>query len=128
MMANQIGGKGSQLDILIRQGATFGPHRVTIKDENSNPINLTGAVFTGQIRKTITSTTVSAEIVTSIIDPINGIIEISIPWNVTKDLPAGETEKDEKSIYFWDYELKDSQDKIVPLFYGTARVFREITR
>ena len=128
MMANQIGGKGSQLDILIRQGATFGPHRITLKDENSNSIVLTGFEFTGQIRKSISSAQVTAVIQTEIIDEQNGIIEISIPWNVTKDIPAGENEKDEKSLYLWDFEMRDPQNKVTPLFYGQVKVFREITR
>ncbi len=47
-------------DISVQQGATF-KMMLTIKDDNEDPIDLSGYVFRGQIRKTYSSEVVEAE-------------------------------------------------------------------
>ena len=38
-----LGYIGERLDLLIRQGATFGPFDVTLANPDKTPVNLTGA-------------------------------------------------------------------------------------
>jgi hypothetical protein len=47
----QIGTKGSELDLLIRQGATFGPNSCTLTNPDNSPVNLTGATIKMQLKK-----------------------------------------------------------------------------
>ena len=126
MAAKSIGTKGNDLEILIRQGATFGPHRVTIRGANNTPIDLTGCKFTGKVKKTVKSSEVVAEIETNIVNATGGIVDFFIQDEMTALIPAGETEKDAASQYVWQYQMEDASGKVIPLFYGTARVFRSL--
>lgn len=126
--ANQLGTKGTQLDLLVRQGGTFGPYTITITDENANPIDITNNTFTGQIRKTAASTTITAAIVSTVINGPMGNVQITIPSTVTSTIICGDSEKDDLSLYVWDFEMMDSLGNIIPLFFGNVQVFREVTR
>ena len=74
MAVPQIGSIGEQLDILIRQGANFGPYSVGLYQDaaKTQPINLTGAQFRAQIRKKALDTAVTIAITCTITDAVNG--------------------------------------------------------
>ena len=128
-MAELIGSKGDELDILIRQGATFGPVVSTLKDENETPINLTGAIIRGQIRKSPNDTVRAAvEYECVITDAVNGVFQWGLSYDKTVTLVAGASENDPQSQYAYDLEIEYSNGRIDPLIYGVAKVFREVTK
>ncbi len=126
----QIGSKGASLDILVRQGATFGPNRCTLTNPNSTPVNLTGAIIRGQIRKSAAdalSTGISA--VVTIVTPGSGIFDWGFAADATATLTADPvSETAPNSLYVYDLELEDSTGRIIPLLYGNVNVFREVTK
>lgn len=125
----ELGTKGAELDLLIRQGATLGPYNMTIKTADGVPIDLTGATFDAQIRRTpdgipLTGVTFSF----TISDPTNGVVDWSLPATASELLQAGDTETDPESVYVWDMEVELTSGRVIPIVYGVARVWREVTK
>lgn len=114
-----IGYKGEQQDLLIRQGATFRP--VLNLTVGGSPMDVTGLVFRSQIRKTFDSPIISASLSVTILDAVNGQIELYIADEVTEAITAGNTESEADSTYVLDnrypfpkmkQDLKYKWDKI----------------
>lgn len=128
-MSLSIGSKGAELDIVIRQGATFGPMTCTLTNPDTTPINLTGSTITGQIRKypdDVTSMGISATIVLT--NPSGGVFTWSFTAASTATLDADpESENSPGSIYQYDLEMTDSSGRVIPLLYGKAKVFRNVS-
>lgn len=126
----QIGTKGAELDLLIRQGATFGPNSSRILNPNGTPVDLTGATIRAQIRKTPNSTlSPGATAVFTITNATNGQFNWEFSASDTTLLTAdasGETAAG--SQYVWDMELQDSTGRVLPLLYGKVSVYREVTK
>lgn len=128
-MTTTIGSKGTQLDLLIRQGATFGPYLITLTNPDNTGVDLTGSTIRAQIRKTPNS--ILSEAVSPIItytDRLNGIFAIEFTDEATATLSAGAKETDPESLYVWDLEMEDATGRVIPLLYGDVRVFREVTK
>jgi len=123
-----IGDIGQNLDLDIRQGATFGPHLVTIRNPDTSPVNITGWMFRGQIRKTAADATIAASFVSEIVSALNGQFRFWISDEATAAIAAGDNIMSAQSQYVYDFEAQDAAGNVVPLFYGAARVFREVTR
>lgn len=124
-----IGNKGEELNLLIRQGATFGPNECTLVNPNGTPMNLTGCTFSAQIRKTPSSPTVLASAVFSITNAAQGQFTWEFSETATATLVADDTsETAEASTYVWDMEMQDNSGNILPLVYGAVNVFREVTK
>ena len=126
----QIGTKGQELDLLIRQGATFGPVSCTLKQDNGAPVNLTGALVRAQIRRAPNNTLSPGAIGTcSIVNAAAGVFQWEFSATQTALLPADITNEDSPaSRYVWDMELEDSLGRVIPLVYGIVKVFREVTK
>ena len=122
-----IGNIGEKLDLLIKQGSTFGPFEVILSDPLGAPINLTGSSIQAQIRKRPSDTLPIASF-DIIIEALNGKFFYSLTDTITGGILAGDTLKDPMSKYFWDMEIHWSNGKIQPLYYGDVTIFREITR
>jgi len=125
----QVGFIGERLDLKVRQGATLGPHVVTLSNPDGTPVNLTGCTIQGQVRKNALD--VGAPVATFdvvYIDRLAGQFSFGISHEDTALIPAGEFQKDEESQYQWDMELLDSQNRMIPLYYGDFENFREVTR
>lgn len=128
-MANPtIGYIGERLDIIIRQGGTFGPHEVTLSNPDGSPVDLTGCLLRGQIRHESADTGVLCVIDFTITAPAAGKFTMGIADETTATLPCGPTVKDSLSVHVWDAELEDTTGRVIPLYYGDAKVFREVTR
>jgi hypothetical protein len=127
-MADVIGYKGEQLDLLIRQGATFGPVKLIFTNPNGTRVNLTETTFRAQVRKLPSSEDIGAEFVCLVTDSSQGELSIEIPAIETEKLSAGITETEIESLYFWDLEGVESGGRVVPYLYGDVKVFREITK
>jgi hypothetical protein len=123
-----IGTKGANLDLLVRQGSTFGPNEITIKDSQGVSKDITGAVIRGQVRKT-PSAGVSATIVSTVTSAIQGKFVWSIPATQTTLLVAdANSETAAASQYVWDMEIEYPDGTIYPLLYGNVNVFREVSK
>lgn len=127
-MATPVIGKiGEKLDLLIRQGATFGPYKVHLATATA-PVDLTGCVIKGSIRKEIADVTPVATLDIVITDAVNGDFTYGLTVAKTVGLAAGATLKDPVGKHFWDMEITWVGGAVDPLFYGDVTVFREITR
>ena len=125
----QIGTKGDRLDILIRQGGTFGPKYGTISKRDGSPEDITGCTFIAEIRKTADATVVAASAVFAITNAPGGEFTFTFEASATKDIaadPEGETEPD--SQYVWDLEMHYADGRVRPLLYGDVAVFREVSK
>jgi len=123
-----LGYIGEKLNLLIRQGATLGPHVVTARNPDTTPVNLTGATIRGQIRKTALNPVITIALTVTMTDAVNGVFEFGLTDEQTAALVAGETQGDPASKYVWDMEMEDSVGRVLPLFYGDVAIFREVTR
>ena len=124
-----IGFYGERLDLRIRQGATFGPVLATMMNpDRVTPVDLTGCVIRGQIRRKALDATVIATLECSITDAINGQYQFGLSETITVALAAGDTPEDPKSQYVWDLEMVDAAGRILPLYFGKVSVLREVTR
>lgn len=129
MTTPSIGTKGANLDIVIRQGATFGPYVTTIKGTDGLPINVTGYTFRGQVRKTADAATAAASLTFTLTDPTNGVVTFVISATATAAITCDpDSELDAASQYVWDCEMEDGSGVVTALLYGTAAVFREVTK
>lgn len=126
----QIGTKGAELDLLIRQGATFGPIKSRALNPNGTPMNLSGATIRAQVRKTATSPIGEACVGSFVItNAADGRFEWSFTDDATSVLVAdNDSELAQASIYVWDMELEDATGRVIPLLYGKVNVFREVTK
>ena len=129
-MAELLGTKGAELDLLIRQGATAGVYSMYVKKADGTPLDLTGATFSAQIRKTPDSAPLAGvAFVFTIEDAVAGAVLWSIPAESTALIPCSEIDENQpESQYVWDMELERADGSIMPLLYGVVKVFREITR
>ncbi len=121
--------KGKELNLTIRQGATFGPIVCTLKDSAGNPVNITGYTVAAQVRKTPFTRRASGFAATCVI--VNGAAgQFSFEFEAedTAKLIVGESENDIDSLYYWDLELIQPDTRVIPVIYGTVKVFREVTK
>lgn len=123
-----LGYIGEKLDLLVRQGATLGPFAVTLTNPDNTPVNLTGATLRAHLRKKALDAVKVAQFDVTITDAAAGKFEFGMIDEATAAIPAGETLKDAASVYVWDMELEDASGRVLPLYYGDCKVFREVTR
>lgn len=125
-----IGTKGQELDLLLRQGASFGPVACRLTNPGGSAMNLTGATIRAQIRKTASDAlSTGAAAVCTITNAINGEFTYEFTVAATTALIADSiSEEAPASIYTWDMEIEDSTGRVTPLVYGKVNVFREVTK
>lgn len=128
MVAPTIGYKGEELNLLVRQGATFGPVNGTLTNPDTSPVDLTGCTLRGQIRRTPSSTGVSAPLDFTITNAALGQFYFKVSAANTTLLAAGDTETDPDSVYTWDMEMQDTAGSVLPMAWGAVNVFREVTK
>lgn len=125
----QLGTKGAELDLLVRQGATLGPFNMQVKTADGQDVDLTGAVFRAEIRRTPESPALAGVTFTfTILSAITGEMQWELDADSSTLLLAGDSESDAESIYTWDMELELSTGRVIPLLYGKVNVFREVTK
>ena len=126
-MAEQIGSKGAELDLLIKQGSTF-EESCVLQNDDLSFVNLTGCTLRAQMRKNSTSA-VAASFSFTITNAAAGAFTFGLTDTQTQALLADmQSEEAYASLYVWDMELLDSSNKVTPLAYGTVKVFREVTK
>ena len=96
---------------------------LSIKDSNSNAINLSGFDVRGQIRASYGSTGVLLDLNPTITSHISGLVSLSIPSNVTNQIPVG--------TFVYDIERFSSgiaTGNSIKLIVGKFIVSPEVTR
>lgn len=130
MTIPSLGTKGAQLDLLVRQGATFGPNSTAVKDGVGAAIDITGATVRAQIRKTPDAVSAVATATCTIVSGAGGVFTWEFSDTETAAMTCSVIDENEpESLYYWDLEIEFSgSGRIVPLLFGDVRVFREITK
>lgn len=105
-------------DISIYQGDTY-VHNVAIQDSSNNPIDISGRVYTGQIRTSPGVSSIVASFTVTVPDPTSGEVQFSLSSSTTSGIPSG--------AYYYDFqELNGSI--VLTLMAGVATVTAEVTK
>jgi hypothetical protein len=105
----------TKANLVIDQGSTFSTD-LTLKDENGDPLVLSGYNANSQMRKWYTSSNATATFTTAI---DNGVITLSLSANQTNSLTAGR--------YVYDVEITDGSS-ISRVVEGIITVTPQVTR
>ena len=89
----------------------------TCKDEDGDPVDLTGFSARAEVRETVSSDEVILDLDPTIPTPANGIIVVEVADTVTAAIPAGS--------YVWGLVLVTDEDKVIPIESGPI-IFRQI--
>lgn len=129
MTALTLGTIGEELNLLIRQGATFGPMQFAMTNlAGGSAVDLTGVTFQAQIRRNPSSKSVVATIACTVTNAVGGLYELGIDEVVTAAIPCADDPESSENKYVWDLEMVDSLGRVIPIYYGTVTMFREVTR
>lgn len=125
----EIINKGKELNLTIRQGATFGPIVCTLKDSTGTPVDITGFTVRSQIRKSpFYRKATGCAATCAIVNGPAGQFSFEFLAADTTLLQVGETEDAPESQYQWDLEIEQPDGRVIPVVYGTVKVFREVTK
>lgn len=89
----------------------------TCKDENGDPVDLTGYSARAEVRPTVSSEEVTLDLAPTIPTPANGIISVSIADEVTAAIEPG--------TYVWGLVLETPAGGVIPIESGPI-IFRQI--
>jgi hypothetical protein len=89
----------------------------TAKDEDGDPVDLTGYTARAEVRPTISSSTITLNLSPTIPTPANGVISINIADEVTALIEPG--------AYVWGLVLVTPAGGVIPIESGPI-VFRQI--
>ena len=106
-------------NITIDQGSDYAL-QLTVK-ENAVAKDITGYGVRGQLRPSITSSTLTASFTGSLVTAASGILKVELTNTTTAAMSPGK--------YYYDVEIYTSNNAIVQrLIQGTATVRAEVTR
>lgn len=117
-------------DISVKQGSTFSM-MLTIKDPTEVPIDLTGYIFRGQIRKTYSDPVVQAVFEFEIQDQITdqGKVLCTLTAQQSAGISVDETESYTRKITKMIYDIESEiGDEVTRWLEGTANISPEVTR
>lgn len=124
-----LSNRPARIDLVIQQGATFGPLSAVIKDKATGlGVDLTGCAVAAQIRKTHGDPSAHGTFTVSIDVPTS-----TISWSMakaeTQALDANEVLGEATADpYYWDLELTWSDGSSDTPFAGEVRVPAEVTK
>lgn len=115
--------KPARLDLSIYKGATLF-RRFTWTDRRT-PIDITGFTFEMQIRPTVESSVIIAELSTT-----NGsiVIEDAAQGIFSIELPAVDTEAITETSGVYDIEVTDASGRVSRILYGDVKIVPGVTR
>jgi hypothetical protein len=120
---------GERLDLELHQGASLLPVRHTLNNPDNTPVDLTGYLVRGQIRKTALATTVVADFACTFASPRTlGWYEFSLTDEQTAAITCGPKITDPDSLYEYDIELEDAAGNVRCTLWGLVRVKAGATR
>lgn len=109
-------------DIIVKQGATY-VLKIQLKDEDKQPINITGYTIKSEIRKSPGAATVEATFTPTITDAVNGQFELELDYTTTASLDF------DREKYVYDVILHNpagSGTRIRPL-QGEVAINKRVT-
>jgi hypothetical protein len=124
-----LGSRGKRLDLWIQQGATWGPHRMTIRNPDGTPMDLTGASMRAHLRRKALDPVALLAFTFTALDAVNGVMQWDqVAAAVTAGLTAGEDPMQIASRAVWDGELVDASGRVLRPMWGQVTIDREVTR
>lgn len=105
-------------DIKVMRGDTE-VFNVTIKDNSGAPLDLTGDIFTSQIRYDREDALVAASFSCVLTDAVNGRVRLTLSATDSETLQPG--------VAFWDLQRNDS-GVITTVISGKCTVLADVTR
>ena len=108
----------AKADIVVDQGTTF-TTTLNLTDDNGLPIDLTGYTVKSQIKRWYTSST-SVSFTTTVPQPNNGIIILSLVANTTGSMSYGR--------YVYDVITVSSTNVVTRVVEGILTVTPEVTQ
>ena len=119
-----IGEEPAYAELYIHQGSTF-EATINFKDADGNALPLAGSTFSGQIRRTKESTTVSETFDATI---SGSSLTISIPHTRTASMTAGRNRFDPEACYWFDLDWNQPGGTRRTPLAGKVFVVQEVTR
>lgn len=108
------------VELFMDQGATFN-NVINLSDDLTNAnINISGYIVRSQMRRSYYSSNVTANIICTITNALNGEITMSLSANTTANIKAGR--------YLFDLETVDTLGTTSRVLEGIITVTPEITR
>jgi hypothetical protein len=107
------------IELLVNQGATF-QYNLDLKNKDQSPLNVTGATFSGQIRKSYYSTTATADLNITVANTTNGNVVISMSSATTSAIKAGR--------YVYDVKMLDNANTTTRILEGIVTVTPQVTK
>jgi hypothetical protein len=105
-------------DIKIMRGDTE-VINITVNDSASSPVDLTGSVFSSQIRYNRDDTSIAATFLCEIVDATAGQVRLTLSAAASAALNAGTA--------YWDLQRNDS-GTVTTLVAGKCTVLADVTR
>jgi len=101
--------------------------QITFTDEDGVALNLAGFTFTGQVRPTALSSTVSASFTFDTTDAGTGVVIATLAGSDTALMTAGENPRDKSSTYYYDMRYTSG---IISTYFlqGPLTLVRRVTR
>ncbi len=126
MRSKTIGNFPAVLNLRISQATTF---RRTLKcSSGGTPLDLTDWEFFAYIKRNPLDADEDrvAEFICTITSPELGEVDLLLS-SVASDLPCGESEDDDESIYYWDGKFVKDNDEVSRPVGGTLAIKPKIT-
>lgn len=89
----------------------------TCKDEEGDPVDLTGYTARAEVRPTVSSETLTLDLAPTIPTPANGVISVEIDDATTTTIEPG--------AYVWGLVLETPSGGVIPIESGPI-IFRQI--
>jgi hypothetical protein len=110
----------NKTNLVIDQGTTFDVY-IDVTDENGDPINVTPYTVNAQIRRWYTSSDTAAVFTTNTtIQPLNGLIKLSLTAGQTANLNFGR--------YVYDVSIVNDANTVTRVVEGIVTVTPRVTR
>lgn len=120
----------ARLDFIIEQGATF-KKKLTLKDSDSNPIDLTGFTFRGKIKKLAGKGVAIASFTFTILDQgtNTGEVYLALTAAETAALPSEPQINAQRTLteYAYDIESVAPSTEVSRIIEGTIKLSPEVT-
>lgn len=107
------------LDLFMDKGASFNT-AITLTDVNGNPVNLSNIIVSSTMKQSYITSNVAATFTISVANNQSGLIQVSLPYQVTQNL---------KPIrYVYDVVMRDlNSNNVSRVLEGTVYVAPGVT-